>query len=144
MLEDQNPGAHILNLQFNRHTRAHTYRAALEGIAFSFVYGMQILKSIGLNINVLRVGNDNLFQSRIFAETIATLVDAQIELVESTGAVGAARASGVAIGAYASIEEALGGIQPTATISPQKEQRHLYEAAYQDWCARLSKVIDYR
>ncbi len=141
MLGDQNPGAHFLNLQFNRHSRAHLYRAALEGIAFSFAYGVQILKDIGLKINVLRVGNDNLFQSRIFANTVATLVDTPIQLVESTGAVGAARASGVATGAYKSIEEALDGIRPAATINPEASLEPLYAAAYQDWHTRLLKVL---
>ena len=32
-----------LDLNLNIHTKAHLYRAALEGIAFSFMYGMEIL-----------------------------------------------------------------------------------------------------
>ena len=62
--------SHILNLQFHRHGPAHIYRAALEGIAFSFTYGMEILQDIGLDIDTLRVGNDNLFQSSIFCNTL--------------------------------------------------------------------------
>jgi len=54
---------------------------------------------MGLDLSIMRVGNDNLFQSPIFAHTIATLVDSQIDVVETTGAVGAA-ASGVASGVY--------------------------------------------
>jgi len=62
MLGNENVGAQINNLQFNLHTRAHFYRAGLEGIAFSFVYGIQVLKEMGFDIKVMRVGNDNLFQ----------------------------------------------------------------------------------
>ncbi|MBC7773871.1 MAG: carbohydrate kinase, partial [Phycisphaerae bacterium] len=40
MLGNQNPGAQVLGLQFNRHEPRHFFRAALEGIAFAFVYGM--------------------------------------------------------------------------------------------------------
>ena len=43
ILNNKNLGSHIMNLHFNRHSKAHIYRAALEGIAFSFIYGMEIL-----------------------------------------------------------------------------------------------------
>ena len=78
----------------------HICRAALEGIAFSFVYGMEILKSDGIEINVMRVGNDNLFRSEIFANTIATLIGHEIEIYNTTGAIGAARAAGLHDGDY--------------------------------------------
>ena len=49
-------------------------RSALEGIAFSFMYGMEILKNDNAAINVIRAGNDNLFRSEIFANTVSTLM----------------------------------------------------------------------
>ena len=70
MLGNRNPGARIFGLQFNRHQRQHFFRAALEGIAFAFVYGMEAMREMGIPINTLRVGNDNLFQSAIFSSTI--------------------------------------------------------------------------
>ena len=63
--------------------------------AFSFMYGMEILKNDGAVINVIRAGNDNLFRSKIFANTVATLIGHEIEIYNTTGAFGAARASGV-------------------------------------------------
>ena len=132
MLGNQNIGAHIHNLQLNTHTRAHLYRAALEGIGFSFVYGMSILQEMGLNMNVIRVGNDNLFQSKAFGKTIATLTDSQIQVVETTGAVGAAKAAGVAVGVYHSLEEAMQNIKVILTYFPDREKEK-YEGAYEDW-----------
>jgi xylulokinase len=70
MFQNQNLGAQIQNLHFNLHGKAHIYRATLEGIAFSFVHGMKALEASGLDASVLRVGNDNLFQSKVFSQTI--------------------------------------------------------------------------
>ncbi|MBK8346556.1 MAG: hypothetical protein IPL08_02675 [Saprospiraceae bacterium] len=44
ILNDKMIGARIDNLQFNRHTQAHLFRAALRESFFSFAYGMEILK----------------------------------------------------------------------------------------------------
>ena len=140
MLGNENVGAQINNLQFNLHTRAHFYRAGLEGIAFSFVYGIQVLKEMGFDIKVMRVGNDNLFQSKIFATTIANLVDCEITVVETTGAVGAAKAAGLKTGFYKTLKEAIGKNGELMTYYPQKNKE--YEPAYQIWKADLEKNIN--
>lgn len=135
MLENQNPGARVSNLHFNRHTRAHLYRAALEGIAFSFVYGMEIMASMGLNMQVIRVGNDNLFQSAVFSNTISSLTNSRIEVLETNGAAGAAKASGVGIGASKTIEEAMQGVRLVRCFEPVPDAglRRSWEA----WRAEL-------
>ncbi|MAT53642.1 MAG: carbohydrate kinase [Saprospirales bacterium] len=140
MLGNKNPGAHIANLHFNRHTNAHIYRAALEGVAFSFVHGMHILQGIGLNTSVIRVGNDNLFQSAIFAQTIANLMDCTIEVVNTTGAVGAARAAGISSGHYPDLQTAMQNIEIIQTIRPVPANG-AYSSAYQAWEEELSKIL---
>ncbi len=140
MLDNQEPNAHIFNLQFNRHTRGHLYRAALEGVAFSFVYGINILKEMNLNVDVIRVGNDNMFQSRTFSTTLATLLDSQIEVVETTGAIGAAKAAGIAIRVYGTIEEAFSSERP-ATIYEPAYNRGLCEQAYSYWQSCLDRSL---
>jgi xylulokinase len=140
MLNNKDVGAHILGLQFNRHEARHLYRAALEGIAFSFVYGVHIQQQMGLQTSVLRVGNDNLFQSSIFANTIAHLLDCRIELINSTGAIGAAKAAGVASKCYASIEEAVAGVQVIKTYEPHTTKES-YLAEYNRWQEKLKMAI---
>ncbi len=140
MLGNQNIGAQIANLHFNRHNRAHFYRAALEGVAFSFVYGMKILRSLGLELSIMRVGNDNLFQSDIFAGTIAELLDCRIEMIETTGAVGAAIASGVGIGLWSDPGEGLGA-QHRVKIYEPGNTSGTYSAAYEQWANYLKKAI---
>ncbi|MDX1941023.1 MAG: FGGY family carbohydrate kinase [Saprospiraceae bacterium] len=140
MLNNRNLGASIHHLHFNRHTRAHLYRAALEGIAFSFVYGIQILKEMGLEVKHLKVGNDNLFQSAIFSNTITTLTDSPIEVIETTGAIGAAKAAGVGIGEYNSPAEAIGQGNVVRTYKPL-DAKEAYAKAYQSWESDLHQLI---
>ncbi|MEM8526004.1 MAG: FGGY family carbohydrate kinase [Bacteroidota bacterium] len=140
MLCNKNIGARIQNLNFNRHTQAHLCRASLEGIAFSFVYGVQILKEMGLEVSVMRVGNDNLFRSKIFAQTIANLLNCKIELVEATGAVGAAKAAGVATGIYASVEEAMQQVKVLKVYEAEREVME-YEVAYEHWRKELKEAL---
>ena len=140
MLENKNVNSHIFNVQFNRHNRGHLYRAALEGVAFSFVKGIKLLEEMGLNVGVLRVGNDNMFRSEAFSTTIATMLDCHIEVVDTTGAIGAARAAGVATGVYSSLEEALRGIN-TFKIYEPKLNRTLCTQAYTYWESCLERVL---
>jgi len=141
MLDNLDPGAQVNGLQLNRHTAAHLYRAGLEGIAFSFVYGVQILKEMGLDISVMRVGNDNLFQSAVFSKTIATLLCCSIDVVETTGAVGAAKAAGVATGIYPNIERAMASVTVTGRYEPEEGRVGEYRAAYGAWEDDLSRFV---
>ena len=140
MLGNSAPGARVNNLQFNRHQQAHFYRAALEGVAFSFVYGMHLLQDIGLSVDVIRVGNDNLFQSAVFSSTVANLMGSRIEVQETTGAIGAAKAAGVATGIYQSIREAMAGNQLVKTYEPAGSVE-VYQSAYDLWRTDLELLL---
>jgi len=140
MLENLDTGARVTGLQFNRHTSAHLYRAGLEGIAFSFVYGMGILKEMGLDVRVMRAGNDNLFQSAVFSNTISQLVGCTIEMVETTGAVGAAKAAGVGAGVFSSPDEAMNGGKVMMVYEPGKMEDGSKEA-YRVWEIELKQAM---
>lgn len=140
MLGNKDIGSHIQGLQFNRHGKPHLFRAALEGIAFSFVYGVEVMTSLGLNIQSMRVGNDNLFQSHIFSDTISTLINGKIEIVETTGAIGAARAAGFTTGHFNSLKEAMSGDKVLKTYEPQNNLDE-FKQAYQFWKSDLERII---
>jgi xylulokinase len=140
VLENKNIGSHINGLNFNRHTKAHLFRAGLEGIAFAFVYGINILKEMGLEIKIMRVGNDNLFQSNIFSKTVATLANCKIEIIETTGAVGAAKAAGVGIGIYDSVETAMKNVSILEVVEPSMN-KETYEKAYGKWENTLNQLL---
>ena len=132
-------GASIKRLQFNRHGQGHLYRAALEGIAFAFAYGFEVMKTLGLDPVSIRVGNDNLFQSQIFSSTVASITGCNIDVVDTTGAVGAALASGYGIGIYSSLEEAVSSKQAEVRIEPVSDNRYL--DAFNDWKSGLTDYI---
>lgn len=132
MLNNQDNGASIFNLNFNRHKKEHLYRAGLEGIAFSFVYGIDILKNDGVNLSAIKAGNDNLFQSEIFSNTIASLVNTEINIIDTTGAVGAGRAAGVSNGDFESLKEIFSEDEQVMTYRPLME-RQAFIDAYNLW-----------
>jgi len=141
MLKNEDPGAQILNLNFNIHHQEHIYRAALEGIAFAFYYGIQSMQQMGISVNEMRVGNDNLFQSNIFSKTLATLSGASIHIVETTGAIGAALGAGVGINHFSTLQEAFSNQTINKTIQPDKNPA-VYQDAYEAWSHQLNKFIN--
>ena len=140
MLNNINLGAHFYNLNLNVHSQKHLYRAALEGIAFSFVYGAEIMKQDGIKTKVIRAGNDNLFQSKIFAETISNLLEQPIEIYSTTGAIGAARAASINNGIN-SIESLINNLNRVEYVEP-KTNNDAYNAAYQNWKKTLINKLN--
>ena len=141
MLNSMNIGTHFINLNLNRHSSSHLCRAALEGIAFSFVYGMEILKDDNAKINVIRAGNDNLFRSEIFSNTVATLIGHEIEIYNTTGSVGAARACGLTDGDFEKFGNNITKNDHVMTFMPLKNKEP-YEMAYQHWKMELKKKLN--
>ncbi len=141
MLNNKNVGSHYCNLNFNKHNDGHLYRAALEGIAFSFVYGMDILKNDNATINVIRAGNDNLFRSEIFSNTVATLIGHEIEIYNTTGSVGAARAAGLTDGDFEKFGANITKNDHVMTFVPIKNNEP-YIKAYQNWKKELEIILN--
>ncbi|AUP80478.1 xylulokinase [Flavivirga eckloniae] len=141
MLNSKNIGTHYCNLNFNKHNDGHLYRAALEGIAFSFVYGMDIMKNDNAVINVIRAGNDNLFRSEIFSNTVATLIGHEIEIYNTTGSVGAARAAGLTDGDFEKFGANITKNDHVMTFVPIKNNAP-YIKAYQNWKKELEIILN--
>ena len=141
VLQNKNIGAQILGLGFNTHTEAHLFRAAQEGIVFSFKYGMEIMEEIGIKPQVIRAGKANMFLSPIFRETLAGVSGATIELYNTDGSIGAARGAGIGSGYYASAKEAFSNLQKLEIVSPDMDKKSEYEDAYQNWKIQLDKYI---
>lgn len=141
MLNNKTLGTQIINLNLNNHHKGHLCRAALEGIAFSFVYGIEIMTSDGIKPKVIRAGNDNLFRSEIFSNTIATLIEQDIEIYNTTGAIGAARAANLHKGDYEAFSKEIMDHDYVMTYNPQKDKTP-YLAAYQQWKTELTNLLD--
>jgi xylulokinase len=133
VLENADPGSMIRNLYFNRHNRAHLARAGQEGIVFALFYGIEVMMKMGLNISTVRAGKANMFQSEIFAEAFANTSGATIELFNTDGAQGAARAAGVGARFFATTDESFRGLKVLSRTEPQTNLKEQYASAYQHW-----------
>jgi xylulokinase len=139
VLNNKNIGAHLVGLDLNRHHRGHVCRAVQEGIVFSFMYGMEIMAETGMPIHTIRAGDANMFMSPIFSQSLANISNAQIELYDTDGALGAARGAGVGAGLYESLEEAFATLEKKQTIEP--DGTNLNEA-YGRWKNTVEKAIE--
>lgn len=137
VLENREVGASIHGINFNKHTKAHLMRAAQEGIVFSFCYGMEIMRQMGMQIQKIHAGKANMFLSDIFRQTLASTSGATIELLETDGSVGAAKGAGMGCGFYKDHDEAFASLKRLAVIEPDVARRDEYLAAYERWKSLL-------
>lgn len=142
MMQNKEIGCSIHGLNFNIHNKAHIARAAQEGIVFSFKYGMDILNEMGIDIDVIRAGNTNLFLSPIFRDALAGVTGTVIELYDTTGAAGAAKGAGIGAGIYSSAKEAFSSLKKIDVIEPDGLKADKYCGAYDIWKERLEKQMN--
>lgn len=133
VLENKNPGASIKGLQFNTHHQGHVARAAQEGIVFSLFYGISIMKQMGMEVKKVRAGHANMFLSEVFADVFANTANAALELYDTDGATGAARAAGIGAGIYKSFDESFRGMKKIKTVEPVQEKVDIYKEIYSKW-----------
>jgi xylulokinase len=138
VLGNKNIGAQVAGIDFNRHDRAQLCRAVQEGIVFSFMYGMELMKETGIELKTIRAGFANMFMSNVFCETLAGVSGATIELYETDGSLGAARGAGVGAGVYTSFEEAFQTLEKRKVIEPGEGD---YKTAYAAWKQHLEKAL---
>lgn len=139
VLENRDPGASIHNVNFNIHSLPDLLRASQEGIVFAFRYGMDVMRKMGMDIRVIRAGNANMFLSPLFREALATVNDTLIELYDTDGAAGAAKAAGVGAGIYSSLTEAFSTLKRIVTVEPDSSLQTAYSDAYERWKTYLEK-----
>ncbi|MDH7599779.1 MAG: FGGY family carbohydrate kinase [Sedimentisphaerales bacterium] len=137
-LDNRLVGGVIANLNFNIHTKAHIARAAQEGVIFALKYGLEIMqKHAGVKVNTVRAGHANMFLSPVFATAFATATGATVELYNTDGSQGAARAAGVGAGIYRNLKQAFAALTCTRRIRPEKKAFDAYQQAYNAWVNQL-------
>jgi xylulokinase len=141
MFRNKDIRSSVHGMNFNIHRQGHLYRAAQESIAYSFRFGLEIMKETGINPSVIRAGESNMFLSRVFREILSSLTSTVITLYNTDGSVGAARGAGIGCGFYRSVEEAFSGLKVTGTSEPDQRLAMLYEERYQQWLDLLENQI---
>ncbi len=137
MLQNKDTGCSLHGVHFNRHDRRHLLRAAQEGIVFSFQYGIEIMEQMGLKVDKIHAGQANMFQSKIFRETLSGVSGAIIELYDTDGSVGAAKGAGLGAGIYKNTQEAFSSLERLSVITPENQDE--YREAYEKWKSYLNK-----
>jgi xylulokinase len=140
MLNNQIVGAHFHNIDFNTHHTAHMIRAVQEGIAFSFRYGLDIMRGNGIEPSVIRASKSNLFLSDVFTQSFAGINNVAIEFYEGDGSLGAAIGAGIGAGIYASAESALKDRKPLGIVEPKNGG--MYNDLYLQWEELLLEQLE--
>jgi len=141
MLENQDPGSTFKGLQFSRHNLNHYTRASQEGIVFALYYGMEIMETVGVSLKNIRAGEANMFLSPVFRETFANVSGATVELYNTDGAQGAARAAGFGLGYYKNRTDAFTGLTALQTIEPDSAAVAATKDAYGQWKQALEASL---
>ncbi len=141
VLKNKDINGHLSGINFNVHNKNHLIRAAQEGIAFSFRYGLDIMKSIGIDFNIIRAGDSNLFQSEVFREAFVNVCNVNLEIYNTDGSQGAARGAGIGIGYYASEKEAFKGLKKINELQPDNKLVEKYNAVFEAWKKELLNLL---
>jgi xylulokinase len=139
MLGNKNVGAHIAGIDFNRHHDVALYRATQQGIAFAFRYGLDIMKSNGLQPQMIKAGSANLFLSNFFAQSFANNCHTPVALYNNDGATGAAIGAGIGASIYSNSEAAFLHLQPLRIFEPVLAADN--EDMYDKWLAGLQQLL---
>lgn len=134
-------GAHFQGLNLNIHTDAHLVRAAQEGIAFAFRYGLDIMRDNGMYPSIIRAGKANLFLSDVFTSSFVNCTQVAVEFYEGDGSYGAALGAGIGAGIYKDAAEAHSNRKPAGCIEP--EEKNNIEESYQRWKDFLNEKLNH-
>ncbi len=140
MLNNQFSGAHFHNMDFNKHTPAHIYRASQEGIAFAFRYGLDIMRENGMSPAIIRAGKANMFLSHVFCDAFVNATGVAVELHNADGSIGAALGAGIGAGYFGNAADAFANREVLTIIQPT--QTSLYDDLYGEWKKVLQKQMN--
>jgi xylulokinase len=141
MLGNKIIGVHFHHIDLNVHTQAHLFRAAQEGIAFAFRYGLDIMRENGMNPQVIRAGRANMFLSDLFTDAFVNATHVPVELYQSDGSIGASMGAGIGAGCFASAKEAFSQMKPLGLAEPDAAKQQQYDSIYGEWKALLEKQL---
>jgi xylulokinase len=140
MLNNKIVGSHFHNLDFNVHTFKHIVRAAQEGIAFAFRYGLDIMRENGMNPSIIRAGKANMFLSEVFTESFVNTTGVPVELYQTDGSIGAAFGAGVGIGYYEAPSAPFVNSKKSQIVGPSNHS--IYNSLYEEWKSLLQAQLE--
>lgn len=139
MLKNINLGGIINNLNLNCHSKGNLFRATIEGIAFSIIYGLKTLKG-DFEFSTIKVENGTLFQSEIFVNTLTSVLGEKIDIFNVDLAVGAAISCSLLNGDYKIFDKIISKNVSSQTYEILKN-REPYIKAYLNWEKELEIIL---
>ena len=140
IFENKIVGAHLLDIDLNKHSKVHVFRATQEGIVFSFRYGVDIMRENGIVPSVIRVGKANMFLSELFTAAFVDTTNVPVELYENDGSIGAALGAGIGAGIFSSPKQAFSNLKLAKRVDPSPNER-VYDGLYRKWNEKLMKFL---
>jgi xylulokinase len=113
------------------HTRAHVYRAVLEGISFGFRHHLEVLAERGLRADKARVTNGGA-RSPLWKQITANVLNLPLEEIahHPGSSLGAEFIAGKGIGLFRQWGEIDRFVEVAATVEPEPAAHALYEALF--------------
>jgi len=129
------------------HSKGHFARAILEGVAFQYLFMLELLRELGVSIaEISMVGGETKsdFWNQLKADV--TGIRIRVPEVEDAAAMGAALLAGIGTGQYASVHKAVESTVRTRKVYVPNAEKHssylkLYEK-YEALYALISKGYD--
>ena len=114
-----------------QHTRAHLYKAILEGISFGFFHHIQVLSEAGFTINRVRVSNGGA-RSKLWRQVTSDVIGLSLEEVANHpgSSLGAAFIAGMGVGAFSDWSEIEKFIQLKPPTIPNMENHEKYQQLF--------------
>ncbi len=91
-------------------------------------------------VDVIKAGNDNLFQSKVFVKTLSSIIGQKIQIYNTNGAIGAARASTIEGNNFDYFKKSNTTNDLVLEYEPKKNNEK-YILAYEEWKKELKKKI---
>jgi xylulokinase len=91
------------------------------------------MEEMGVSVKTVRAGHANMFLSDVFAEAFANSTGAVLELYNTDGSIGAARAAGVGVGVFPDYASSFTGMALQKIIRPDLDKAAAYQQGYAKW-----------
>jgi len=124
------------------HTQDHFVRAIMEGVAFSQLDCLNLMRELGINSEkIVLIGGGS--RSKIWKEIICDTLESPIITLknEEGPAFGAALLAGVGCGIYKSVEDAVHkAVKPSSELLPNKSNFKSYRKSYEIYRSLYSSL----
>ena len=124
------------------HTQQDLYRAIMEGVCYEIRLNQEVLQECGIELAPLHATGGGA-KSRTWMQMKADVLNVPVTAMETSeaGSTGSAMLVGVAVGAFANLDQAAKAmVRPRETFHPRPEIHAKYEAVYQRYKQLYSAI----